>query len=540
MGAQYYLQDPITISYRPRVVCHEVYTGLGGTIGFAAGPKCRDGLQNSQNTYYWPGDSFYVLGSGHYAPGQSYRTQGGGWETQAGADANQAVMARRDVVPISSSTNGAGWEHQMMVRGNHRYLLNTFAAGREIRQCIREYVDAAVDAEGFDQRVCINATWTRSFVKDTGGIAVVMDGDSPGTQRGIITSVTPDYFLGSDRMRLPRMCYLHRPEVELERAEASTKVHTEASLGYKPFVENAGLGFGDPVGGFEAHLDNWTLTYNDTLTPAPANERHIMANVSTAYALQEIMGSHVYAGFGGSMGSISRYFPIHITPDAENAVMTLDVAEGSVWNMIQEASRHGNYEAFFTAQSEFFFFPGYSSPTGTIPMGNRWPQALCGKNFVGTFSVNPGPPGWWRRVNRVGVRATGLGMAGGEMTNLQWWAHMPTAGLWPPGQGPGAGGKEIYFENYQGANVVWMAHSEFNRQSQLATITIDRIPWVCWAIDSYKRPVTVYVQDAMGAFDYSVGYCFSVENVQITYQNPDGFGGVIPLATVTLREVISS
>jgi hypothetical protein len=499
------LQDTVVVTTKPKQITFEKYPGLADQIWFIGTPyePLIDG--NYSQREFGPRDGYYYTDQDTWVTGETVRSfmPVSSPENAFVTPDDPQQIVRWDMRWLSSSAQGNGWEHQFEIRGN-RALFNTIVAGREIQLCVREFVDDAPTGEGYTQRKCINGgTFIRCYIKDIGGITTTL---MTGEEKLTVTATTPEPFL--DKLWLPRMVYLLKQTVDLERSATLALPRTELALGFAP--TGTGPFTSDPFSGFGNYFDEFTTDYNTTMTVQPANERHFLTSLSVMYAFEEVINNHVFFNSGGSFHTLGSKFNCEIVPDAEQYLVDIQHGPGSPHQMALESLRHGNYRYWWDCYSNMHIIPDYCNPMTYSTID--WPEILISRNYIGEFSATPGPPDDYPRVNRAAVEGQwstanrGPLGNGGAVPPLNYSQTGPNKAVYPFGQHVGQGGDEITFTGYQGINVVAIAQSEFNRANQKTTITLSNIPWVSWALNAWNRLVKVTAIDPMGSYNFNNKY----------------------------------
>lgn len=529
------LADTVSITYKPKQLTFEKYPAVTDQIWFVGTPYEPLIHGDYAQREFGPRDGYYNADGASWVTGETVRSfmPVSSPENAFVTPDDPMQIVRWDMRLLSSSAQGNGWEHQFEIRGN-RALFSTIVAGREVQVCIREFVDDAPDAEGYTQRKCINGgTWIRAYIKDIGGVTTTL---MTGEEKLTITATTPEPFL--DKLWLPRMVYLLKQTVDLERSATLGLTRDLTHLGFAP--GGTGPFTADPFAGFGHYVDEFTTDYNTTMTVQAANERHFLTNLSVMYAVEEVFSNHVFFNSGGGYYTLASKFNCEITPDDEHYLVDIQHGPGSPHQMVLESLRHGNYRYWWDCYSNMHVFPDYCNvgvPYSTID----WPEILISRNYTGEFSATPGPPAGYPRVNRVAVEGQwstanrGPLGNGGAVPPLNYSQTGPNKAVYPAGQTVGNGGDEITFTGYQGINVTVIAQSEYNRANQKTTITLSNIPWVSWAMNAWNRLVKVNSFDPQGLYNFINKY-FTVDSVQIQWSD----SGFVPNCTVTLTEALNT
>jgi hypothetical protein len=319
---------------------------------------------------------------------------------EGGAAQNNVIYTydsdgRRDMRYLGSSASGNGWQHNFEIVGRKARRDTVWggrAAGVKLTQEANTNVDP-LDGGFLPLGHSTSIKHLYGIIKDDSGINTQFL--ESGIQRTRITATTPDYFLA--KQRTPRLPYLLAAIAQKERSKWGTLVHTIADLGFMPTTgEDPTLHFDkDPLSGFGAYFDEASGSYIDVLSPHPANEQHFLGSLSAAYALQEYFNNHVR--MNGS--PIGQTMAIEIIPDSENAIITLDIAEGSPHNAALSTLREGNYRYWWDYNCGMHLVPDYCTPFygGGVSAGTLNLAKIPGL----VIEVSPGPPVGYTRVNRV-------------------------------------------------------------------------------------------------------------------------------------------
>lgn len=477
-----------------------------------------------------------------------------------------AQHTRYDLRLISGQTNGSGWEFTLECRGNPLFLQRAFTPGRGIGVYFSEFVDP--------QTMTAYAPWKPgwrsctatgqgiiSFIKDEGGITSRRGPN--GENVLVIKTVTPDYFL--QRTVLEKLPYMLYSVVQAERSAWTTRDRTIEALGFEPVGDPDTPFTADPFAGFANYIDIYTDDPVSILAPRPANEFHFLGSgnpysittgLSAPKAMYELLAGHVQCNRGSGWRSILYEIDheIALDQDPENEVVWLDFGPGTVWDAIQEASRHGMWRAYFDSMSKFHFVPDYC----TMNINTISPSLVIqdGRSCAGNLEVVPGT--YAQRVNRAVVQgqwSTNFG-GGTDPMNMHWTSGMGAA-VYPHGQREGGPGSNEFQDGYHGIQSERQAKALYGKQSIRTTAQYTGFPHVLHALALYGKVVAIGLRDPMGAWDFKpgspspigidtagglyggYGKLFSVEGVSIENQDPDAPGGGVFTASLMMNEICS-
>jgi hypothetical protein len=457
---------------------------------------------------------------------------------------------RPDFKLLSAQTTGFGWGYTWSVRAT-KYRRQDFQANMGLQGNLTEYVDDYIG--GSNGRKKVATGWFKGFIKDDGGV-VSKRGDD-GEDSLHITAATPDFWLAN--VKLGKLPYMNRLLAEEERELWSAEERTSSALGYQPI--GSGPPTGDPLGGFGAYVDNCTTPIGELLVPRAANENHIIFPLSVSHALKELMCNHVFV----NGMNLPWMFPIQmlVGQDGESNLVQVEYGPGTVQDAILEASRHGLWRYWWDAQCIMHFFRDYSCYKYSDNLSLVAMVIADGISMAGNLEISLGPKKL--RLNRTAVEGQwSAGDATAEATPLENHFNAGVGSVYPPGRTPGGEGTDVEFKGYQGTNTAQMARNMYAYYSRRTTATISNFPWPSLAMPLYNRVIGIACKDPMGSWDFrpgatspyyidlgfdggdkmttysAHGKLFSVDDISIQVQDPDGKGGGVPLATLTCTEII--
>jgi hypothetical protein len=465
---------------------------------------------------------------------------------------------RPDIRLVSAKGGGMGWTFTHEGRSKSTSY-NQFYGNRSLRTVIYEVRDGG------------DATWRCRSSGHVASSIILPQGIT--SRRGLngeniitIQSATPDAFLAS--LSLPQLPYILAKPANDERfawwflsqngylpfpatppnplPDNATRVTaTQTQLGYRLSGDDAnGIKNGfyvDPFSGFANYRDQDTLTVGELMQPAPANDLHFCNKLSSSRVLVEILTNHVLANGKG----IGLTFPMEIQTgqDFEQDILHFEVS-GGINSIINEAAQHGVWRAWWDSRCGFHFIPDYYA--GPLPDGSGIPQpgkvAITiqdGPSLVGELEVNPGSADPIVHSQRVrGQPFTSFGDATTDpMTN---YYNMKLGAIFPVGAKDGDGpGSDPTMDNYMGKNALVQAGRLYYKENARTTFSWKNFPYPALAMGLLHRVIILKARDPKGAWDYSSGKRFVVENVSVGWQD-NGKGGGVYLCSISGIEVIYS
>jgi hypothetical protein len=281
------------------------------------------------------------------------------------------------------------------------------------------------------------------------------------------------------------------------------RISVQKQLGY--LLQGQGQGgmadkiYKDPLMGFANHnRDDYTMTVGKLMEEIPANDFHVVNNLSVSRALAEVTTNHFLIN-GKPMGNT---FPLNIATnlDPENDLMHYE-ASGSLNSMAQEATQHGCWLSYWDSKSGFHFVPDTCSlPLAQIPIAAT---VSDGPGLIGEIDVTLGTPSI--RVSRAGVKGQeflGFGDTTGGVVNDYF--NRRIGRTWPVDTPPGRPGVEVTMDGYMGKQMLEQARRLWAKANRQTTLAWNNIPYPDLLFGLLGQVVAFKVKDPKGGFDFSL------------------------------------
>lgn len=532
-------------------ITHRSQTSPGKKVNFSATPYegRAGGAQNPGNPIGWSWES---VPSSQYGFLASPPPEG----VLAIGYTKDYTDPRADIRLVSARGSGSGWTFV------HEGKSKSFGyGGFEGNRSLHTEIFEARDHGDGDWGVYSGGHVGSSIILPQGITSRIgLNGENIIT----IRSATPDAHLSA--LSLPQLPYLLAGPANAERyawyflatygflpppalppnplpTSETRKGSMQNALGY-PLQGSGQGGIADgvptePFAGFANYRDQDTETVGELMIPAKTNDLHFCNRLSTSRALVEVLTNHVMAN-GKSIGNTFQ-MEIQTGRDPESDLLHFEVS-GSINSIINEAAQHGVWRAWWDARSGFHFIPDYYA--GPLPdgFGIRQPAKVActikqGPSLVGELEVSPGSD--TPLVHSYRVRGQPFTSFGDATTDpMSNYYNMKLGAVYPPGSKVGTGpGSDPTMDNYLGKDAGTQAYRLFNKENARTTFTWRNFPYPTLAFGLLNRVVILSAKDPKGAWDYTGGKRFVVENVTVDWQD-NGKGGGVYMCSISGIEVI--
>jgi hypothetical protein len=523
-------------------IAHRSETSPGKSVNFAATPYGDREPVDPTNFLHQLGMGWF---GGHPSPYLGFLEEPPAHAIGFGISKDYA-NPRPELRFMSAKGSGMGWTFTHEGRGKSTSY-SQLEGGRSLRTVINEARDY-----GDSNWKCYSGGHVASSIILQQGVTsrIGLNGENIYT----IQSATPDAFLSN--LTLPQMPYILHSATDKERWAwwyLANGFNTDGSLpsqtlgsdsAKRAFIQNTlnyqlqGVGQGgiadlqyiDPFAGFATYRDQYTMKVGELMQRIGANPDHFFWELSSSRVLEEILVHHVTA----NGHSICELFQMEILTreDLERDLLHFEVS-GSINSIINEAAQHGVWRAWWDSRCGFHFIPDYYAKPDEA-------KVACtiegGPSLLGEIEVGRGSPD--PLVHSYRVRPQALLSYGDSITSpLENNFDMVLGAVYPPGLKVGSGpGSDPIMDNYMGKDGAEQARRLFKKSNARTIFSWKNFPYPTLAMGLLHRVIMLKARDPKGAWDYSSGKLFVVENVSVDWQD-NGRGGGVYLCSISGIEI---